>query len=119
MGPLSYSGIGVLSVLQGQGTNTMRVFSQASGTTTALYGEGGSDNVFVTVDADSAYNNLAFMGGNGFEELHVLDNAGNSVFTPGTAPGTAAKRSGSVSVLPPGGMLSIIEYAAVDEIVYV
>ena len=118
MGPLSYSGIDVLSVLMGQGTNTMNVYSQAAGTTTVIYGDGGSDNVYVTVDQTSNYNNLAFVGGSGVEQLHVLDNVGNSKYTPSTPPTSSGKQDGAIEVLPPGGSLSIVAFANVDDVLY-
>ena len=118
MGPLSYQGIGVLSILLGQGANTLQVYSEASGTVTVLYGEGGSDNDYVTVAQTSGYKNLVFMGGGGTETLHVLDGAGRSKYTPSTPPRQSGKKSGTVQVLPRGGVLSTIEFAAFDAILY-
>ena len=118
MGPLSYANLTMLTMDLGQGDNTATVFSQAAGTTTVLNGEGGSDNVFAVVDSTSAYTNLTFAGGNGFEELHILQAVADSTYTPSTPPSGAGKKSGTVDVTPPGGSLSVIQFGAFDEVVY-
>jgi hypothetical protein len=103
---------GGLTVVLGDGPETVVVQSQLAGTPTTVFGQGGDDTFFVAVVASSAYANLTLDGGPGNDALAVFDMTGGaSLQDRVTVIG-----QGQVSASYSAGSESTISYQNVEQI---